>query len=359
MRLKLFFSGLVIITSISLFGCSVISEPDDKKDAPSDSTSQDSTSQDFSFEISNFGIRGPLNNFYDAWIFDENNIWAVGTVYLEAPSAPVWGKQYNIMQWNGKEWKTRGDFFDSYGIYSIWALDTGRVYMTAGFNGFVYKDGQYNKTDFRYTPGFKNREAMSRIWGSSEDNVWGVGIAGVLMHYDGKEWKRINYDPMWDFHSITGSSATGVAYASGINYSNLSQGVIVKLQNSTAEIIYKGEIPYSPYNSWVLTLANEKELYVGNNPIWKLNLETKATQVLFTPSSHTFISSACTVSPMDIYFYGNDSTSNVLIHYNGKRFKEFKLPVSGLTGGIKATSKLAIAVGADENLAQIIKIRRK
>ncbi|MGE5680863.1 MAG: hypothetical protein ACM34K_08275 [Bacillota bacterium] len=351
MKLRPFTLAFLVFISFCTFNCKSSTEPNEKKDTP-----PDSTSQDFTFEVKRFGMPGPTSGFYDLWTFDENNIWAVGDVFLDEPSGPEYGTEYNIMQWNGKEWKGRGELFSSSGIYSICALDTGRVYLSPGI-ALVYKNGQFKWADFSKM-GFENWDSMEKIWASSEDNVWGVGHWGIIMHYDGKEWKRIAFDRQWYFYSITGSKTAGVAYALGVN--NSYQTIIVKLQNSKAEVIYTSESQYTPYNGWTLTLANEKELYIGYGPIWKFNVETKSKQVVFTPSSPTSIGASYTVSPMDIYFYGMSWTTDVMIHFNGKRFKEFDLPVhSDITGGIKATSNIAAAVSLAGNQAQIITIKRR
>ncbi|MGE5432911.1 MAG: hypothetical protein ACM3QX_17655 [Syntrophomonadaceae bacterium] len=342
--------AFLVLISFSAFNCKSSTEPEDKKALP------DSTSQDFTFEIKRFGKPGPSSAFEDVWIFDENNIWTVGDVFLDEASGPEYGTEYNIMQWNGKEWKGRGELFNSSGIYGIWALDTGRVYLSPGI-ALVYKNGQYKWADFSKM-GFENWDSMDKIWTSSEDNVWGVGHWGIIMHYDGKDWKRIAFDKQWYFYSITGSNTTGVAYALARNSDHIM--IIVKLQNSTAEVIYKSESQYTQYSGWTLTLANEKDLYIGYGPIWKFNVETKTKQVVFTPSSGTSIGASFAVSPIDIYFYGMNWTTDVMIHYNGKRFKEFALPSrSDINGGIKATSNIAAAVSFTNNQAQIITIKRK
>jgi hypothetical protein len=351
MRLRLFLPITLILMTLSAFNCKSSTEPDEKKNTP-----PDSTSQNFTFEIKRFGSQKQTSVFKDVWLFDENNIWAVGDVLLDDPSVPNYGLEYNILQWNGKEWKGRGEMFSSSGIYSIWALDTGRVYFTPGAP-ITYKYGQYIYADYSNIV-VKPGQSINRIWAGSEDNVWGVGAWGALVHFDGKAWKALDFDTQWYFYSITGSKTTGVAYALALN--TQYQTRIVKLQNSAAEVIYTSESQNTEFNGWTLTLANEKELFIGNGPIWKFNVETKAKQVIFYPSPTTGFVSSYAVSPVDVYFYGFNDNSDVLVHYNGKRFKEFALPGrSASPGGIKATSNIAAAVSLAGNQAQIITIKRR
>ncbi|MDF2693089.1 MAG: hypothetical protein K0S65_1472, partial [Labilithrix sp.] len=32
---------------------------------------------------------------------------------------------------------------------------------------------------------------LNAVWGSSSSDVWAVGNAGVVLHYDGKSWSRV------------------------------------------------------------------------------------------------------------------------------------------------------------------------
>ncbi|MGE5621302.1 MAG: hypothetical protein ACM3U0_01880 [archaeon] len=340
--------GFLIITGLCLsaFSCKNSTEPEAKKpQAP------DSTSQDFTFEVKRFGRPGPTSLLNDVWIFNENDIWATGTLSLKDTTAETGSQIYNIMHWNGKEWK--GINKEYVELEGIWGFP-GKTFIASGGVWILEDDSLKRQTIDKPL----NGQLIHYLWASAEDNVWGVGPWGGIIHFDGKTWTKVDFDRQWYFYSITGSKTTGVAYALALN--SQYQTIIVKLQNSIAEVIYRSASQNTEFNGWTLTLANEKELYIGNNPIWKFNIETKAMKVLFYPSEYTSIGASFAVSPIDIYFYGINYTSDVLIHYNGKRFKEFALPVhSDNPKGIKATSAIAAAVSLAENQAQIITIKRR
>ena len=95
--------------------------PDDGNNQP------DTTTQNFTFETYEFGDGGESSLFNDVWIFDENNIWAVGYI---GPSDL--GDRCNILQWDGTKWNIRGRQFDSGGIEGIWALDSSHIYFAVG-----------------------------------------------------------------------------------------------------------------------------------------------------------------------------------------------------------------------------------
>jgi hypothetical protein len=53
------------------------------KSDPVIAVTMDTTTQNFTFETVEFGDGFSSSYFNDVWIFDENNIWAVGYVYPE------------------------------------------------------------------------------------------------------------------------------------------------------------------------------------------------------------------------------------------------------------------------------------
>ncbi|MGE5353536.1 MAG: hypothetical protein ACM3S2_19955 [Ignavibacteriales bacterium] len=343
MKLRPFKLAFLVFISIIAFNCKSSTEPEDKKAVP------DSTSQNFTFEVKRFGGTSISSCiFYDVWIFNENDIWTCGDV----PTGD--SLDGNLMHWNGRYWKgIRNSYAE---VYSIWH-DGTRFYLANG--GVAKVENEKYELVTSYKGGtFTQGQRVTQLWIGSPENIWGIGPWGTIVHFNGKEWEKLDFDTQWHFYSITGSKITGVSYALALN--SQYQTSIVKLQNSAAEVIYTSQSQNTEFNGWTLTLANEKELFIGNGPIWKFNIETKAKQVIFTPTSGTSIGASFAVSPIDIYFYGINWTTDVMIHYNGKRFKEFALPShSDITGGIKATSNIAAAVSFAGNQAQIITIKRR
>jgi hypothetical protein len=48
------------------------------------------------------------------------------------------------------------------------------------------------------------------IWGNSATNVFAVGEGGMILHYDGKAWKKTTSGTTNDFNGVWGSSAADV-----------------------------------------------------------------------------------------------------------------------------------------------------
>ena len=184
----------------------------------------DSTIQNFTFETFEFGDGFESNELNDVRIFDENNIWAVGYINDVATN----NNAVNIIRWNGQNWFGFGPQFNSAGIYGIWAFDSSNIFLAVGAV-IQYKNGNF--TEFNLgNLGFNQGQGVHKLWGSSENNIWGVGPNGTIVHYDGVAWSKINFDEGWRFDAITGSKQTGIAYASAT--SQQFNTIIVELKNN-------------------------------------------------------------------------------------------------------------------------------
>jgi hypothetical protein len=212
-------------------------------------TTLDTTNNNFTFETYEFGDGGSSSYFNDVWVFDENNIWAVG--YISPEDTTINGRHItnpNIIKWDGQSWKIQPYSGTSDGIEGIWAADTGHIYFASG--GLrKYENGVYKVINTNL--GLTNGQRIEKLWGSSEQNIWGVGPAGTIVHFDGTTWTKIDFDKQWHFYEITGNKETGVGYAVARN--PYDDCIIVKLENLLPEIIYKKSVSITKIASWTIT----------------------------------------------------------------------------------------------------------
>ncbi len=199
------------------------------KSDPVTAVTMDTTTQNFTFETVEFGDGFSSSYFNDVWIFDENNIWAVGFVL-----SGVTAGQKNIVQWDGNVWKGRGRLFNSAGIEGIWAVDSSTIYFATGIV-LKYSNGTFDWENFNHIP-LPNGQAVEKLWGSSESNIWGVGPWGTIVHYDGNGWAKIEFDSQWSFYNITASKESGTAY--GIAWGSNGVCIIAELQDEHTKITY-------------------------------------------------------------------------------------------------------------------------
>ncbi|MGE5681558.1 MAG: hypothetical protein ACM34K_11840 [Bacillota bacterium] len=335
---------MLLLYSFTSFMCE---SPTGQK-IPAGKISIDTTAQDFSFRTYQFGSGEESGILNDVWVFDQDNIWAVG--YVSTDTVPP----SNILHWNGREWETIGHLLTPSGLESIWALDTSDIYFAAG-NIAHYKNGKFEiiNTYLNYNAG----QGIGVLWGNSDNNIWGAGPSGTIIHFDGVRWGKIEFDRSRHFSKLTGSMQSGTAYALAKNTSDETQ--IVRLRNGLAEVIYDSQTDKVQLDAWTMSLVNENEIYAAGTKIWKINTETGQTEVLYDPPFTVHFEQCCSHAANDVYFLGSDNSGSVLVHYNGSRFTRFPLPESyEMNGDLFAVGNMAVSVGSSDNKASIIEIIR-
>jgi hypothetical protein len=338
---------LFLISATAFVSCNT-TEPDIKPPVE-----PDSTTQNFTFETFEFGDGFESNELNDVWIFDENNIWAVGYVREQVSNdLPV-----NIVRWNGNNWAGFGPQFNSAGIYGIWAIDSSNIFFAVGAV-VQYKNGNF--TEFNLgNLGFTQGQGVHKLWGNSENNIWGIGPNSTIVHYDGIAWNKITFDEGWRFDAITGSKQTGIAYASAT--SQQFNTIIVELKNNSATVIYNSANDLNNLTSFSIKLLKEQELILAATNIWTFDIITKTTKILYWLPQNSYVARSAFVNEKDIYFFAKPyNPGENLLHFNGKRFSSisFSNRNSVIYGGAFAIKDLAIMTGFSNNKGYLVKVKR-
>ncbi len=317
---------------------------------PTPSIGVDTTTQNFTFETFEFGDGFSSSYFKEVWIFDENNIWAVG--YLATDSV----SNANIMRWDGDKWYIENFSGTSSGIEGVWALDSSHIYFASG--GIrKYENGTFSNVNTNL--GLTRYQGIHKLWGSSANNIWGVGPGGTIVHFDGTEWKKIDFDEQWYFYQITGNSKTGIAYATASDSSFTY--IIVELNSLIAKTIYNSSENPKELVSIGVKMLNDTKLILSAHEIWSFDLVTKETIILEDLSVGYGLTRISLSGENDVYFWGNKyNDGEKLVHFNGIRFREFDLPERDYVfhGGAFSIKDLSIMVAASEHKAYLIKGER-
>lgn len=318
----------------------------------------DSTTQNFTFETFEFGDGFESSWLNDVWIFDENNIWAVG--YLAPSDTTINGIHItnpNIIRWDGSSWKLQPFSGTSNGMEGIWALDSSHIYFASG--GLrKYVNGVYSTINTNL--GLQNYQGIYKLWGNSENNLWGVGPGGTIVHYNGVAWGKITFDEGWRFDAITGSKQTGIAYASAINQQ--FNTIIVELKNNSATVIYNSANDPDNLSSFNLELLDENTLLLGRTMLWSFDIGEKKTKIIATLTSGYSAINIAVNSPIDIYYFVDKYGNGIeLMHFNGKRFKEltFTNVSNQIKGDAFAIKDLAVMTGFSNNKGYLVKVKRQ
>ncbi|MHB2153385.1 glucosyl transferase [Calditrichota bacterium GD2] len=311
-------------------------------------TTMDTTSHDFTWQTFEFGGEGGSSSFYDVAIIDENDIWAVGEIYTA-------NDKYNAAHWDGEKWELKKvPYVDEKGyvwitpLYSIFAFSANDIWFEGGIHWNGNKFISINKN-------ISFPSHVNKIWGTSSSDLYVVGNSGLIAHYDGQQWQRIESGIQINIRDIWGAKTENnkfqiIALAS--NGGQIPQGKkLLLIQNNTVKYLNDSELDMSLAAIW---FKPERKYYIGGaglfesygiNASWQ---EDKSQPLLY-------ISGIRGQSLNDIVLCGGYGH---LSHFNGLNWKHYygkELPqISGNLNEISIKRDLIVAVGWLMNRKAII-----
>jgi hypothetical protein len=205
-------------------------------------TTMDTTSHDFEWEVFEFGAKSS-SILRDVAIINENDIWAVGEIYTEDSytydSLGNWIEPYNAVHWDGEKWELKrilykGGFWD---IHTVFAFNENDIW----FEAFV----KWNGIKFIQMPipDILIGHGINKIWGISGNDLFIVGNNGLIAHYDGQSWQKIESGTDIDLTDIWG-------YKNEIwicGWQNDARSILFKVKDGNVETIWLNSQPKPPY----------------------------------------------------------------------------------------------------------------
>ncbi|MHB2149323.1 glucosyl transferase [Calditrichota bacterium LG25] len=316
-------------------------------------TTMDTTSHDFTWQTFEFGGEGGSSSFYDVAIIDENDIWAVGEIYTA-------NDKYNAAHWDGEKWELKkvpsiicgNNSPIQSAIFTVYSFSSNDVWFSDGAE-LIHYNGYNFKQDCSINTLLTGR--INKIWGTSSSDLYVVGNSGLIAHYDGQKWQRIESGIPINIRDIWGAKTENnkfqiIALAS--NGGQIPQGKkLLLIQNNTVKYLNDSELDMSLAAIW---FKPERKYYIGGaglfesygiNASWQ---EDKSQPLLY-------ISGIRGQSLNDIVLCGGYGH---LSHFNGLNWKHYygkELPqISGNLNEISIKRDLIVAVGWLMNRKAII-----
>ena len=321
----------------------------------------DTTSHNFTFETYTFGGQAGTCTLYDVAIIDENNIWAVGEIYLLDSLGQPDPRVYNVVHWDGSEWEVKrisvlhnGNLITPplYGIYAFSATD---IWLSSGVP--VHGDGTNWIQYHLFNMGVLNQDDgyLTKIWGVSTNDFYFVGTKGTIVHYQNGLWSKIesgtttNINDVWGIVSDEGDKTIYCAVSFVFQPGDRK---ILRIDN----------------NNIVDSITWESNKRV--NSVWAMN---KYKQ--FACGDGVFINSEPGVnwkeqSGLSLYYSrqirGTDVNNVIVVgdygffaHYSGSTWNVYDdLSISGIYLATDIKGNICVAVGLEDSKAIIITGRR-
>ena len=305
-------------------------------------TTMDTTSHNFTWQTWTFGGQAGSCTLYDVAIINENNIWAVGEIYI-ADSSQNGYTMYNAVHWNGSNWEIKRVpyYYQGQPFYnpfqSIFAFSANDIWFCG--NGVIHWDGnQYNPVPV--PTNVWGSYQMNKIWGTSSNNLYVVGNNGNIAHYQNGQWSRIESGTDISLVDIVGTTDDNI-FISGSDVNNV-KGLILKKSGSGFETFVNSHIVTSKeifhpdlFGSLPSIWLDEKNtLYAAGNLLYQYRFG-KWDYVHSLPENYIggnpgvfyrgYIADVKGVKSNDMWIAGD---RNTLRHFNGVSWKQIGFPYS-------------------------------
>lgn len=325
----------------------------------------DTTSHDFTWQIDVLGD-GEASYLRDASIIDENNVWAVGSIYFKDSTGQFIYPAFGAAHWNGAKWefKRLPAQAPGYTTYltpnGIFAFAPDDIWFAHG--GVHHYDGRQIRSFWVNSfPGNANAildsgQFIDKIWGTSSSNLWAVGTRGAIIHFDGTAWQKLESGTTQDIQDIWGI----------VDENTKEQKILCPVSNK----YHGGEkrvLQILPNNQvvdfdWTPQRVAYSIWFLENTPIYAcggafFRYENKQW-IKVTALPNIFQNRVRGNNQNDVFVVGD---FGVFAHYNGKSWKVYdslSLP-QGNYEGLAVKDNLVVAVGWNGDRAVVVRGKRK
>jgi hypothetical protein len=234
-------------------------------------TTMDTTSHNFTWQSFTFGGIGGSSVLYDVAIIDENNIWAVGEIYMNDSLGRPDPSAYNAVHWDGQRWELKRIYtysncssVDFAPLKSIYAFSYDNIVVTSGGGMWWYNGIKWN-AECSINPLLTG--AINKLWGSSSEDLYAVGNNGNIAHYQNGSWSKIESGTSIALKDICGTPDGKEIWTCGWNYQT-GQSMIQKITESASGIIWDSEVldpkfVFSGLINSICSNGNSEFVFVG------------------------------------------------------------------------------------------------
>ena len=292
------------------------------------STGPDTTSHDFIWQTYEFGGVNGSSYFKDVAIIAPDDIWAVGEIHTKDTDhwnadSTRWLQPYNAAHWDGNKWELKriyfnlcpnGTYLSSYPIEAVFSTNKNNIWFTEG-GSIVYWDGSRYKRDCSVNGILTG--GIRKIWGISNKDLYVVGTNGLIAHYDGQEWTRIESGTDLPIQDIWGDQGQIIAIASSHHY---PERKVLEIENQTVKALAASGLYYVLGGVWFI--KNRKYFIVGDGIFEKHFLnDLKWYRYPLNQIACCYSGAIRGSGISDIVIVGDFSD---ISHFNGSSWKEYK-----------------------------------
>jgi hypothetical protein len=295
-------------------------------------------------------------------IINENNIWAVGEIYMKDSLGNPDPKAYNAVHWDGVKWELKripsiicgNNTIVFRAIYSIHAFNENNIFFTDG-GEIIHFDGISYKQDCSINSLLTGK--INKLWGTSSSDFYAVGNNGNIAHYNGIKWTKIesgtdlNINDIWgDYNKKTGEWEI-LAVGGYILHGTESERVILEIKNYQSQQLNAKGTKWPLISAWFI--SNRKYYVIGAGIYEKKFLSETLWKDNGFDITHYMTYKIRGNKINDVMVAG---ALGELLHYNGITWSSYIAQTmlnAGKFRGVQIKDNITIAVGSNNPMAVI------
>ncbi len=236
-------------------------------------TTLGTTSHIFTFQTFSIGDAGAGSSLlYDVAIINENDIWAVGEIYMNDSLGNPDPNAYNAVHWNGQSWELKRIKTKACGgvdyppIKTIFAFSMNDILFAHIDGSISYFNGIEFTNDCSLI--IQVNGSANKMWGISKNDFYVVSGNGFIAHYQNGSWTKIESGTTTNVNDAWGVVENGISTV----YSPVSSAFdppqdkkILKIRNGVLDSLSwdKDRILYSCWAN------NNNYLYVCGSGVYQ------------------------------------------------------------------------------------------
>jgi hypothetical protein len=321
-------------------------------------TTMDTTSSAWQWALDTLGV---MNSYLvDCAIIAPDNIWVVGEIYARDSLGNVENIPHNAARWNGQRWELKRIPFigpcsavDYPPLNAIWAFSETNILVTNG-GSIVRYDGRNAVMDCGMNSLLAG--SINKIYATSPQDVYLVGNAGTIAHYDGLRWRRVESGtglPIVDIHGVRSTKGEYEILAVADGYDRPEGSYVLSITNNTVQQVWHDPRPYGLDEIWFV--PSRQYIVVGSG-VWKSYSAAPGSSWSWVSGLPPIHSTCIRGQALNDIFVGGAFWN--LMHFNGTTWRSYFPFASGSFTSVAMKGNVAIAVGGSSNRAIVVQGRR-
>lgn len=331
-----------------------------KERSYADVITMDTTSHNFTWQIDTLGD-GNSSILRDVAIINDTCILVVGEIYKNDTLGNYDPEPYGAAIWNGDTWKLIKVPYHDYGstklypgpLRAIYSFGINNVFM-ASFANLL----QWNGKDFMekvfFMKGIPFNGQVNKIWGTSENNLYCVGLNGAIYHVKDTLWERMESGTDVSINDIFGTvnPITGekLILCAASNILELGELKILRINENN----YVDTIPWSTgrriSSIW---FKNQYRIFTAGGGVFKGSINGVWNEVKDIPLIFTERIRGNNIN--DLFVVGH---FGVVAHFNGVSWQIYPEVAAALYYSCDYKNNMMVAVGDRNGKAIILRMKR-